>query len=176
MWRSLIPAGLFIVLVAFLAKGLFLDPREVPSPLVGKPAPAFSLPSLADPTRQVSLSDFSGQVFLFNVWGSWCVACRQEHDALLAIQASGEVPIVGLNWKDGKSDAENWLRVLGNPYSVNAVDYEGRTAIDYGVYGAPETFLIDGKGMILYKQIGPITWNDWTQVLLPKIRSAKEAK
>jgi len=176
MGRALIPIGIFAVLVAFLGAGLFLDPREVPSPLVGKPAPTFNLPTLADANRQVSLADFRGQVFLFNVWGSWCVACRQEHDVLLAIQRTGEVPIVGLNWKDVKEDADNWLRVLGNPYTVNAVDVEGRTAIDYGVYGAPETFLIDGQGTILHKQIGPITWEAWSGTVLPMIRAARGAK
>ena len=157
MKRHFIPFVLFIVLVGFLAAGLGLRPREVPSPLIGKPAPAFSLPWLQAPERSLSLADMRGQVWLLNVWASWCVACREEHDVLLQLAKSGAVPIYGLNYKDEREQALGWLGQVGNPYTVSVADRQGRVGIDFGVYGVPETFVIDKQGRVRYKHVGPIT-------------------
>jgi cytochrome c biogenesis protein CcmG/thiol:disulfide interchange protein DsbE len=168
--RFLIPLGIFGVLVAFLAIGLNLKPREVPSPLIDKPAPAFTLAQLQEPARKLSPSDLKGKVWLLNVWGSWCVSCRQEHPLLVELGKSNVVPIVGLNWKDDRDAALKWLDQLGNPYTVSVVDPDGRVAIDYGVYGAPETYVIDRDGVIRYKQIGPISPEVLTETILPLVR------
>ena len=170
MWRFLIPAGLFAALVAFLFVSLDRDKETLPSPLLHKTAPAFTLPRLDDPSQTVSGQDFAGQAWLLNVWGTWCVGCREEHGALLAIAQRGEVPIVGINWKDDREQAQRWLHELGNPYVVNGADEEGRVAIDWGVYGAPETFLIDASGMVIYKHIGPLTLEIWEREFVPLIR------
>ena len=170
MNRFLIPLGIFGVLVAFLAIGLNLKPREVPSPLIDKPAPAFTLAQLQEPARKLSPSDLKGKVWLLNVWGSWCVSCRQEHPLLVELGKSNVVPIVGLNWKDDRDAALKWLDQLGNPYTVSVVDPDGRVAIDYGVYGAPETYVIDRDGVIRYKQIGPISPEVLTETILPLVR------
>ena len=144
----------------------------MPSPLLGKPAPAFELPSLEDPVRKVATSDFAGKPYVLNVWGTWCVGCRQEHEILLEIARRGEVPIVGLNWKDDRVQAQRWLQELGNPYSVIATDEEGRTAIDWGVYGAPETFLVDAQGKVLHKHIAPMTIAIWEREFVPLLKQA----
>ena len=157
MRRYLWPLGLFLVLVAFLAVGLRLDPREVPSPLVGKPAPAFQAAALARPEATIKRDDLLGQVWLLNVWASWCGACRDEHPLLVDFARRGGVPIYGLNYKDKREDGLSWLRQFGNPYTDSLFDPEGRIGIDYGVYGVPETFVIDRAGVIRYKHIGPIT-------------------
>ena len=157
MKRFLWPLAIFILLVGFLAAGLKLDPREVPSPLVGKPAPAFDLPILQQPDKRFVPADMRGKVWLLNVWASWCVSCRDEHPVLLALAKRGVVPILGLNYKDKGDDANAWLKQFGNPYDLSAVDADGRIGIDYGVYGVPETYLIDAEGVIRYKQIGPLT-------------------
>jgi len=146
--RFLVPLLLFGVIAIFLALGLKLDPREVPSPLIGKSAPGFSLPSLNDPQKMVSNEDFKDQVWLFNVWATWCVSCRAEHATLVNLNKQIDVPIVGLDWKDETAAAQQWLRSLGNPYEAVAFDSTGRTAIDWGVYGAPETYLIDQQGQV----------------------------
>ncbi len=174
MLKYLLPLGLFVGLVVLLAVGLTLNPREVPSPLIGKPAPQFQLPSLDDPNQTVSSDIFKGKVTLLNVWASWCVACRQEHPFLLELARQGEVSIVGLNYKDTREAAHGWLTNLGNPYQINAFDADGKVAIDWGVYGVPETFVIDPKGIIRYKHIGPITLQDWEQKLAPLIRYLKK--
>jgi cytochrome c biogenesis protein CcmG/thiol:disulfide interchange protein DsbE len=145
----------------------------VPSPLIGKPAPEFTLPSLQDPNYPVASRELLGQAWVLNVWGTWCSGCRQEHDTLLAIAAQRSVPIVGLNWKDDNGAAQQWLAQLGNPYAVIAEDREGRTAIDWGVYGAPETFLIGPDGIVLYKHIAPMTMEVWNQEFMPRIRAAR---
>jgi len=155
--RLLWPLGIFLVLVAFLALGLKLDPREVPSPLVGKPAPAFSAPTLAAPERVLRKEDMLGKVWMLNVWASWCVACRQEHPVLVAYARAGGVPVYGLNYKDKREDGLRWLAQFGNPYTDTLFDNDGRIGINYGVYGVPETFIIDRAGVIRYKHIGPIT-------------------
>ena len=149
--------GIFVALVALLAIGLQLNPREVPSPLIGKPAPAFSLPQLYEPDKRFSNRDMVGKVWLLNVWASWCPPCLVEHPVVTRIAQSGMAPVVGLNYKDQREDALPWLKRNGNPYSLIAYDVSGRIGIDYGVYGVPETYVIDQKGVIRYKHIGPLT-------------------
>jgi cytochrome c biogenesis protein CcmG/thiol:disulfide interchange protein DsbE len=157
MNRFVLPLALFVGLVVFLAIGLGRDPHEVPSPLINKPAPAFQLPQLHEPTKTFSAQEMRGKVWLLNVWASWCVSCREEHPLLLDFARSGEVPLYGLNYKDQRNDAIAWLDELGNPYLVSAADLDGRVGIDYGVYGAPETYLIDREGVIRFKHVGPLT-------------------
>ena len=165
-----LPLGIFVVIAAFLAIGLFLDPREVPSPLINKPAPAFSLPQLHQPRQTFSRDDMKGKVWLLNVWASWCVACREEHPVLVELARSGAVPIVGLNYKDERRDGLRWLAQFGDPYRLSAYDYDGRIGIDYGVYGVPETFLIDKNGIIRYKRIGVVTPEILRDKILPLVR------
>jgi cytochrome c biogenesis protein CcmG/thiol:disulfide interchange protein DsbE len=155
--KFLIPLALFIVLTLFLAVGLKLDPREVPSPLIGKPAPAFKLTRLDDPAATISREDLLGKVWLLNVWASWCVACREEHPLLVEFSKRGLVPLYGLNYKDKRPDGQGWLTRFGNPYNASLFDDDGRVGIDFGVYGVPETFLIDKQGVIRLKHIGPLT-------------------
>ena len=169
MNRFLLPLGIFIVLVAFLAIGLNLNPREVPSPLIGKPAPAFALPQLHKPEASFSPKDLQGKVWLLNVWASWCVSCRQEHPLLVELAKSGLVPIYGLNYKDKQEDALRWLKQFGDPYALSIVDAEGRVGIDYGVYGVPETYVIDKAGVIRFKQIGPVTQVALEKTILPLV-------
>lgn len=169
MRRFLLPLGIFIGLVIFLGIGLNLNPKEVPSPLIGKPAPQFSLPSLSDPSKVISPKQMLGQVWLLNVWASWCVACRYEHPILIEMAKKSLVPIIGLDYKDVRADGLNWLAQFGNPYQDSAFDEDGRVGIDYGVYGVPETFLIDKQGVIRLKHIGPITPEVITQKFQPKI-------
>ena len=170
MSRYLIPLGLFAALAALLYIGLGLNPREVPSPLIDKPAPAFELATVARSEQSISSQGLRGQVYLFNVWASWCVACRQEHPLLVALSRSGEVPIYGLNYKDQREDAQRWLAQFGNPYTDSAFDVDGRVGMDYGVYGVPETFLIDKQGVIRYKKIGPVTEQDLNDTILPLVK------
>ncbi|MBL8367108.1 MAG: DsbE family thiol:disulfide interchange protein, partial [Candidatus Accumulibacter sp.] len=170
MKRYLLPLLLFIVLVGFLAVGLRLKPREVPSPLVGKPAPAFTLPLLHDPEKTLSLADLRGQVWLLNVWASWCVACREEHPLLVDLARSGAVPLIGLNYKDPRADALQWLQRFGNPYRQSMSDTAGLVGIDFGVYGVPETFVIDKAGTIRFKHIGPVTPEVLRDKILPLVK------
>ena len=170
MKRYLLPLLVFLVLLGFLAAGLSLKPREVPSPLIDKPAPAFSLPLLATPDKQLSLQDMRGKVWLLNVWASWCVACRIEHPLLVELSGAGAVPIYGLNYKDKRDDALGWLAKFGNPYVASLSDAEGLVGIDYGVYGVPETFVIDKNGMIRMKHIGPVTPEVLRDDILPLVK------
>jgi cytochrome c biogenesis protein CcmG, thiol:disulfide interchange protein DsbE len=156
MMRFGLPLAIFLVVAAFLYKGLALRPREIPSPLIGKPAPAFSLQRLDNPAQTVSEKDLQGQVWILNVWASWCVSCLQEHPLLVEFSKSGTVPVYGLNYKDQKPQADAWLGKHGNPYTASFMDPEGRVGIDYGVYGVPETYVIDHQGIIRFKQIGPV--------------------
>ncbi len=172
--RVLLPLAVFSVMVAFFAVGLALNPRLVPSPLIEKQAPDFQLPELHDPSRIIALADLEGRVSLLNVWASWCVACRQEHPLLMGLSASGAVPIYGLNYKDERSDAIAWLDKLGNPYRAIAADRDGRVGIDWGVYGVPETFVIDRKGVIRYKHIGPLDSAALQQTVLPLVRQLQQ--
>jgi cytochrome c biogenesis protein CcmG/thiol:disulfide interchange protein DsbE len=170
----LLPLGIFIVLVAFLAIGLNLNPREVPSPLVGKPAPAFTLPQLHQPEATFAPKDLQGKVWLLNVWASWCVSCRQEHPILVDLAKRNIVPIYGLNYKDPREDALRWLKQFGDPYVLSIADVEGRVGIDYGVYGVPETYVIDKAGVIRFKQIGPVTQDVLEKTILPLIRELQK--
>jgi len=175
MKRFLIPMALFVVLVGFLAVGLRLDPREVPSPLVDKPAPPFELPQLANPDLKFSPLEMKGKVWLLNVWASWCVSCRQEHPLLVALSKSGAVPIYGLNYKDARADGLRWLDQFGDPYIMSLFDADGRVGIDYGVYGVPETYLIDKAGVIRYKHIGPVTRDALDQKILPLVKELERS-
>ncbi len=170
MNRFVIPLLVFVALVVFLAIGLKLKPREVPSPLIDKPAPTFSLPRLDDPQKAFTPADLKGKVWLLNVWASWCVACRDEHPVLVEFSKTGTVPIYGLNYKDQREDALRWLTQFGNPYTASIVDAEGKVGIDYGVYGVPETFVIDKEGTIRYKQIGAVTPEVLESKILPLIK------
>ena len=170
MTRFAIPLLAFAILVGFLFVGLNRDPREVPSPLIDKPAPAFQLTQLHAPEKEFTLADMNGRVWLLNVWASWCVSCREEHPFLMELAKQNAVPIVGLNYKDKRDDAMKWLAQLGNPYQLSIVDADGRTGIDFGVYGVPETFVIDKSGVIRYKQIGPLSAEKWQQTILPLVK------
>jgi cytochrome c biogenesis protein CcmG/thiol:disulfide interchange protein DsbE len=155
--RFIAPLAAFAVLVVFLWRGLSLDPREVPSPLIDKPAPGFSLARLDDPATPIRRDDMLGRVWMLNVWASWCAACREEHPALTAFSRSTTVPIIGLNYKDQRADGLAWLQRWGNPYQASAFDPTGRVGIDFGVYGVPETFVIDKRGLVRFKHAGPLT-------------------
>ncbi|MBE0615312.1 MAG: DsbE family thiol:disulfide interchange protein [Burkholderiales bacterium] len=168
--RFLIPLALFLVMVVFLGIGLRLDPREVPSPLIDKPAPPFVLPQLHAPDKTFSQKEMLGQVWMLNVFASWCVACREEHPHLMELSRSGVVPIYGLNYKDERADGIAWLARFGNPYKVAAYDRDGRIGIDYGVYGVPETYLIDKAGVIRYKRIGIVTPEIVRDKILPLVK------
>jgi cytochrome c biogenesis protein CcmG, thiol:disulfide interchange protein DsbE len=170
MKRYLLPLALFFVLAGFLAVGLQRDPRKVPSPLIDKPAPAFSAPRLDDPAQQVALADLRGQVWVLNVWASWCVPCRIEHPLWVDWAKTQQVPLVGLNYKDKRPDALAWLARYGDPYKLSLADNQGLIAIDYGVYGVPETFVIDKAGIIRHKHIGPVSAEDLRDTILPLVR------
>ena len=174
MWRYIVPVLVLAALVGVFYYSLGRDKETLPSPLIGKAAPQFELTRVENPAQSISNRDFAGQVYVLNVWGSWCVACRDEHPALLEIKQRGEVPIIGLNWNDDRGEALRWLREFGDPYTVSAFDGEGRVAIDWGVYGAPETFLVDASGRILHKQVGPLTIGIWESDFVPKIQRAKQ--
>ena len=167
--KFLLPLLLFIVLVVFLAIGLNRDPQEVPSPLINKPAPAFEIPQLSEATQSFSPASMKGQVWILNVWASWCVACREEHPVLVELAKSKIAPIIGLDYKDKREDALAMLAMQGNPYLLSAFDANGRVGIDYGVYGVPETYVIDKAGMIRFKHIGPITMNILNQKIYPLV-------
>ncbi len=171
MNRFALPLGLFALLAIVLAIGIKHSAEKgvIPSVLVGKPAPAFTLPVLADGARVVSSRELRGRWYVLNVWGTWCETCRQEHPFLLQIQKSGQVPVIGLDWKDDDVQARAYLEQLGNPYEIVAVDREGRTAIDYGVYAAPESFLVNPQGIIVYKCIGELTPQVWQREFLPRL-------
>ena len=170
----LIPLVLFIALVAFLLIGLHRDPHEVPSPLINKPAPDFQLPQLQQSIATFSAKEMRGKVWLLNFWGTWCVACREEHPLLVQYAKTGSVPIYGVDYKDDRAAALQWLDEFGNPYVLTAFDVDGRVSIDYGVYGAPETYLIDRNGIIRFKQIGPITEDVWQKKILPLARQLNQ--
>jgi len=175
MWKFLLPFAAFVALVVLFAFGLNpkRDIHALPSPLIGKPAPAFALTDVLDPNRVVSTDALKGQVWVLNVWGTWCFACRQEHEALLAIARQHAVPVIGLDYMDDREKAKQWLEQLGNPYTAVAFDTDGRTAIDWGVYGAPETYLVDAKGKVIFKFISPITPEVWEKEFLPRIAAAR---
>ena len=170
MKRYLIPLAVFIVLVVFLAIGLKLDPKHIPSPFIGKPAPQFELPVLHNPQQSIKTADLKGQVWLLNVWASWCVSCRAEHEVVKRFVAMGDTPVYGLNYKDKPEDGKAWLAALGNPYKASLMDINGDVGIDWGVYGVPETFVIDKKGIVRYKQVGPLTDSIVDEKIIPLLR------
>ncbi|HTS20331.1 MAG TPA: DsbE family thiol:disulfide interchange protein [Casimicrobiaceae bacterium] len=173
-WRWSIPLAIFAILVVFLWIGLGRDPSLVPSPLIGKPAPAFRLAQLHKPSDTLQLDDLKGQVWLLNVWASWCVSCREEHPLLLELSKANVVPVYGLDYKDKAPQALAWLAQNGDPYKASMVDPDGRVGIDYGVYGVPETFLIDKAGIVRYKQIGPLTVDALNNRILPLARELQK--
>ena len=173
--RYLIPLVLFFILIGFLVVGLNRDPHEVPSPLINKPAPLFTLPRLEQPDQTFSSTDFKGKVWILNAWASWCVACREEHPLLVEFSRTHRVPLVGLDYKDQRKDGMNYLRQHGNPYDLTVQDVDGRVGIDFGVYGVPETYLIDKNGVIRHKQIGPITPEALEKTILPLIEKLEKS-
>ena len=173
MTRFLAPIIILAILVSFFFVGLHKDPSIVPSPLIGKQAPAYELPLLLRPGETLGTEKLLGQVYLLNIWGTWCPACLDEHDALLEIERQNIVPIYGFNWKDDPRLARQWLAQLDNPYAASMVDTEGRIGIDWGVYGAPETFLIDQNGRIIHKLIAAMTMEIWHEDFLPLIQQLK---
>lgn len=175
MKRYLWPLALFLVLAGFLFAGLYLNPREVPSPLIGKPVPQFSAPQLAEPGKTFSPADMKGKVWLVNVWASWCVSCRQEHPLLVDLAKTGQVTLVGLHYKDERDAGLKWLKEHGDPYLLSAHDRDGRVAIDFGVYGTPETFIVDRQGVIRYKHVGPLTPEKLRDDILPRVKQLETA-
>lgn len=173
MKKFWIPIGLFVLIGVLLAYGLSLDPRKIPSPLVDKPLPAFSLPTLENPKKVVTNTDLHGKVVIINVWASWCAACKVEHPVLMAFTQRQAAPLIGLNYKDAPEDALAVLKADGNPYKVSLLDRDGRTGIDWGVYGVPETFVVDKEGVIRYKHIGPISAEDIQDTLLPLLEKLR---
>ena len=169
--RFIIPLGIFGILVVLLAVGLTMDPKKVPSPLIGKAAPAFTLPVLHQQNTTFSPEDFKGKVWVLNVWASWCVSCRAEHKVITQLANMKLVDIVGLDYKDDPADGKRWLQQFGNPYTLSAVDLEGRAGIDWGVYGVPETFVIGKDGLIKHKHIGPVTEQALYEEILPLLKS-----
>ncbi len=169
MIRYIVLLVVFLIMLAIFRVGLDRDPSKLPSPLIDKPAPIYDLPTVRDPLATVGSKDYDGQLVLVNIWATWCVGCRQEHDYLLALAGKNEIPIYGINWRDHRDDALVWLEQLGDPYVASAYDEDGRVGIDWGAYGAPETFLVDGDGTILHKRIGPMDEAIWQRDFLPKI-------
>lgn len=168
--RFKLPLAIFILMVGLLAYGLGLDPKKVPSPLIDKPAPAFSLARLHAPQQQISNKDLLGEVWVLNVWASWCVACRAEHEFVTRLAQMELVKVIGLNYKDRSVDAKGWLQQWGDPYSASLMDTDGRIGIDWGVYGVPETFIVDKRGFIKHKIIGPINQGTLDSEILPLLR------
>ena len=175
MSRFLLPVAVFAIMIPIFVVGLGRNKNEIPSPLLAQQAPQFELPSLADPAVTVGSDTYAGEIALVNVWATWCVGCRAEHEYLMELSRENEVPIFGLNWRDQRDMALRWLAQLGDPYVATAFDGDGRVGIDWGVYGAPETFLIDADGTVLYKHISPMTERVWQEEFLPRIESARGA-
>ena len=172
-WVYLMPLGLFVVLMVFFFYGLGLNPRLIPSPLIGQPTPEFALPKLSNPEELFQQTDLKGEVSLLNIWATWCTSCRQEHPVLMKIAESKQVPIYGLYYKDDPALGVSWLNDYGNPYQENAVDVDGKVGIEWGAYGTLETFVIDQQGIIRHKHVGPISWHEWENELLPLINSLR---
>lgn len=173
--RRFLPLLAFGALIAFLVAGLRLDPREVPSPLLSKPAPAFQLPQLRDPGLTFARDELKGQVWLLNVWASWCASCRAEHAVLVDFAKSGIAPLVGLNYRDNREDALAWLASAGDPYRISVMDANGRTGIDYGVYGTPETFVIDRAGIVRLRHVGPLSPETMNKKIIPAIKDLQRS-
>ena len=177
-WRFLIPVVVFVALFGVFALVLKrtgtgeYNPSEIISPLLGKPAPVIRLPDVSDPNKFVDTSEYAGKPYLINVWATWCAGCRDEHPTLLAIARQNVLPMVGVDWSDDLTQAQRWLATLGNPYTLNGFDSEGRVSVDLGVYGAPETFLVDAQGLLQYKHVGPLTMEVWQREFLPRLNPA----
>lgn len=167
--RYLIPLFLFLAIAGFLWKGLYSDPHRLPSALINKPVPIFSQPSLLSPSKNLTEKQFLGQVSILNLWATWCVSCQAEHAVLMEIVHSKKVAVWGVNYKDDLPAARAWLKKYGNPYRDVITDKEGKLAIDLGVYGTPETFVIDAQGIIRYKYIGPMTLEAWKNTVAPEV-------
>ena len=174
-WHLIAPLVLFMLLAAFLWRGLRLDPRELPSPLVDKAAPAFALTRLDDASRTIRRDDMLGKVWMLNVWASWCEACRTEHPTLVSFSTTGTVTIVGLNYKDTRTEGLGWLARFGDPYAMSLFDEKGRVGIDFGVYGVPETFVIDKQGVVRFKLVGPLTPELIATKIRPLLKSLDDA-
>jgi cytochrome c biogenesis protein CcmG/thiol:disulfide interchange protein DsbE len=168
--RFAIPLGIFILMAGLLGYGLSLDPKKVPSPLIGKLAPSFSLPRLHAPQQQISKQDLLGEVWVLNVWASWCVACRAEHEYITRLAEMKLTKVIGLDYKDEPADAKQWLQKLGDPYTASLMDQDGKVGIDWGVYGVPETFIVDKEGIIQYKYIGPVNQQALDNEIVPLLR------
>jgi len=169
MSRYLLPLVAVILFIPILVLGLRSDPSELPSQYIGKPAPEFDLPTLKDPSLRFSSGDLVGQVSVLNIWATWCVGCQAEHEFLMQLSRDGSIPIHSINWRDNRTDALQWLKQLGDPYTVSGYDEDGRAGIDWGVYGAPETFLLSAEGTVIYRFTGPLTWDLWNQEFVPRI-------
>jgi cytochrome c biogenesis protein CcmG/thiol:disulfide interchange protein DsbE len=176
MLRYLTPLFVFAFLIAIFVVGLGRDPSQLPSPLLDKQSPQFDLPSLTDTTQRVTSQDYAGEVTVINVWATWCAGCRQEHNFLLQLAETGAIPIYGLNWRDNGPEAREWLGQLGDPYVATAFDQDGRVGIDWGVYGAPETFLVAADGTVLYKHLGPLSWALWKQNFVPLLEAQEQLR
>ncbi len=174
MSRFLIPLVIFALLIAVFVVGLGRDPSQLPSPLLEKPSPQFDLPSLLEPEQRVTSQDYKGEVALINVWATWCAGCREEHNFLLQLAEANVIPIYGLNWRDNGPEARRWIQQLGDPYVATAYDQDGRVGIDWGVYGAPETFLVAADGTVLYKQLGPLSWGLWEENFVPLLKAQEQ--
>lgn len=170
MNRFIVPLAVFVLMIGLLGYGLKLDPKLVPSPLIDKPAPPFSLVILEAPERQLATEDMLGQVWVLNVWASWCVSCRAEHEVITDLAKKNLVNVIGLNYKDEPGDALVWLQQFGNPYATSVIDRNGRIGLDWGVYGVPETFVIDAEGKIRYKHIGPMTHESLEAEVMPVLK------
>jgi cytochrome c biogenesis protein CcmG, thiol:disulfide interchange protein DsbE len=175
MSRYILPAVGVLVLIPFLIIGLNKDPSRIPSPFIGKSAPSFDLPSLTDPQQRVGSASYAGQMVLVNIWATWCVGCRQEHEFLNWLSTQDIIPIYGINWRDNRGDALQWLQQLGDPYVASGYDEDARIGIEWGAYGAPETFLVSADGIVLYKHLGPLNPEIWDNLFMPLI-SAEIAK
>lgn len=173
MARYIALIAAFTLLVVVFWVGLQRDPSALPSPYIDKPAPEFDLPSLTQPEQRIGTESIRGQVALINVWATWCVGCREEHAFLMQLAADGSVPIYGINWRDNRNDALRWLQQYGDPYVGSGFDADGRVGIDWGVYGAPETFLLNAEGIVLHKHLGPLSAPIWERDFMPLIEAAK---
>lgn len=174
MNRALLPLLAFIVLVVFLAIGLTKDPRKLPSPFIGKAAPAFSLPLLHQLDKTFAPKSLLGKVWVLNVWASWCVSCRAEHPVLNELVKTNKINLIGLNYKDDVADARRWLSNYGDPYQLSISDVEGLVGIDWGVYGVPETFVMDKKGIVRLKHTGPVTRKDVKDKIIPLLKQLEK--
>ena len=167
MNRHIVPFIVAALFIPILILGLNSDPRELPSQYIGKPAPEFDLPKLKSPSQRIGNSDLLGRVSLVNIWATWCGGCRAEHQFLNELSDRSEIPIYGINWRDDREKASRWLSELGDPYVSSGFDASGRTGIDWGAYGAPETFLVDANGRVLYRYTGPLSWSEWNKEFVP---------